>query len=121
MAYAEIVTARVQDYLTRYFWCNKVCSKVGKISVCVVCVCVCVFVFMADNINIKLFFLIHLLVLADAGVALLDVVHAHAGRGARGVGRGLNVGHLLVDSAAAGIGNDYKRRQTLTLDRKASI
>ena len=42
MAYAEIVTARVQDYLTRYFWCNKVCSKVGKISVCVVCVCVCV-------------------------------------------------------------------------------
>ena len=52
--------------------------------------------------------IIYSLVLADVGVILLDLEHAHPGVGGTGVAGGLDVGVVLVNHGAAGIGNDYK-------------
>jgi len=46
------------------------------------------------------------LVLAYVGVTLLDFEHAHPGGRGPGVTGGLDVGVVLVDHGAAGIGND---------------
>ena len=52
--------------------------------------------------------IIYSLVLADVGVTLLDLEHAHPGGGGTGVAGRLDVGIVLVNHGAAGIGNDYK-------------
>ena len=52
--------------------------------------------------------IIYSLVLADVVVTLLDLEHAHPGGGGTGVAGRLDVGIVLVNHGAAGIGNDYK-------------